>query len=469
MDNAIRQSNYQDRQLTGVRRKSLGYAYITSIASTLGGAGMLSNPLQLFVIKLGASELYLGLLSFFVSYVGFFSLLSMSKIEVNGKRKVLFTGWLITAIVMSPMVILPIWAGSMPEHSGAILAVVMIIIALRGVSDGYGSSAWFPILQDNVPARITGKFFARLRIFWQTSLLILVWSISFYLGDNATYGKFGVIFSFGIICLIVRAWSCSKIEELPTQNKRGVTGFVKKISYLLNQKPLKIYLLYIITYNLAVSAPAPFQIKMLKSFNYSDGYVMLATSMIQLAAIFTLKFWGKISDRYGNRSVFSICVMGNMFTVLMWILVDDGSFSSVFVFVLYFMWGLFVAGSGIAQTRHMLNSTAKTNQAAIVLINVVSSISLAMAPLLAGIFLSATKGHTIKSGAVTLDNYHLMYMICALLFIIPYNLRRKLRITKEEPTSHVMTAILRPIRQTLGSHIRVMPDWLSGKDDETDD
>jgi len=425
---------------------------------------MLSSPLQLFVIKLGASELYLGLLSFFVSYTGFFYLMSMYKIQVVGKSVVLFKGWFITALIMIPMALLPAFAIIMPDKSQMILWIVLLIVAARGISDGYGSSAWFPILQDNVPARITGKFFARFRIFWQTSILLLVWTMSFYLGKEATYGKFTIIFTVGLIFLFVRAQACKRICELPPTGEKPESGLLKRISGLLRHQPLRIYLVYVIMYNLAISITPPFQLKMLKNYGYSDGYILLATSMIPLSAIFTLRFWGKISDRYGNRSVFSTCVLGNMLTIFLWIIIDDGGFSRFFVFVLYFMWGMFTAGNGIAQTRHILHSTPRTDQAAIVLTNLLSSISLATAPLLGGIFLSLSRDISVKSGAVSFDNYHILFLLSTLLFIVPYKLRRKLRITEEDSTLYVMSAILRPLRQAIDSFIKVQPDNMDDDD-----
>jgi len=468
MNKTIKKNNYQDRLLSGVRRKSFKAAYITSISSSLAGACMLSNTMQLFAIKLGASEFYLGLLSFFIAYTGFFSFFSMHKIEIIGKRAVLFRGWAATTLIMLALVFMPLWAQNAPQSHHTILWIVLFIIAVRGICDGYGTTAWFPILQDNVPSRITGKFFARFRVFWQTSILLIVWAMSAYLGHNATYGKFMVIFSVGFIFLVIRAVTCTQIAELPPSGKTSESGFFKRLSGLLDNKPLRTYLLYLITYNLAIFMPSPFQIKMLKNFGYSDGYVMLATSMIQLSAIFTLKFWGKISDRYGNRAVFSICVLGNMINILLWLLIDGQMFSRIFVFVLYFMWGLFTAGCGIAQTRHMLHNTPKSNQSAIVLINIASSVSVASAPLIGGMFLSASQNWQLSSGAVNLNNYHILFLFCTLLFIIPYNLRRKLRITEENSTSYVMSAILRPLKHALDSFIRVQPENMTDDEDQNE-
>jgi MFS family permease len=462
-------SNYEDRKLTGVRRRSLKYAYLTSITTSIGSMCILSNPLQLFAIKLGASEFQLGLLSFFAAYAGVFSLISLPRLERAGKRTVMLRGWLATAVIMLPMAVLPLLANSFPSKNSLLIWVIMVMIALRGIFDGYGSSAWFPILQDNVPARITGKFFARLRRVWQSCLLVLIWLMSYYLGDNATYNKFAVIFTLGLACLFARAITAYKMAELPPKGRKAKKNIFKRIFELLTYPQLRTYILYLIVMNIALFMPIPFQIKMLKNLGYSDGYVLLATSMVHLASIFTLRFWGKISDRYGNRSVFSICVIGNMVTVFLWLIVDSQMFSRIFVFVLYLMLGIFSAGSGIAQTRHMLNSTPRSNQASIVLITITSSISLALAPLLGGIFLSATKGTVLYSGAFALNNYHLLFLISGLLFIIPYNLRRKLRITKEDSTNYVMTSVLRPVRQAIGSHIRVLPKGIFHKNDDSDD
>ncbi len=447
--------NHQ-RMLSGQRRSSYNYIFASAITSCIMAACLLGNPLQLFVIKLGASVLEIGMLSFFISFSSIFTLTSISAMERNGKSKVLFLGSMGTTIALFFLIFMPILKLFHPDYTQIIIFLTIFIIAVRGVFEGYASTGWLPLLQDNIPARMTGAFLSRLSKYCQASMLAAVWLISLYFGKNATYGKFTVVFVVGFVFLIVKTMTLQRVSELPVHTAGGSkTRLSERIFTTLKTRPFRVYIIYVLFYNIALFAPMPFIIKMLKNLSYSDSYIMVATSMIQLAPIFTIKFIGKLADKYGNRVVFTTSITGAILTSFLWLAVDNNPFSKVFVFVLYFLWGLFCAANAVAQNRYVIHTVPRNSQSSIVIMNMSAGLAMAIAPMAGGLFLSHTGNWNISTSLIEIDNYKMLYILSGLCLIIPYKLRTHLRAANDTPTSQVMMFITRPLIQTFGTYLGI--------------
>ena len=84
---------------------------------------------------------------------------------------------------------------------------------------------------------------------------------------------------------------------------------------------------------------------------------------------------------------------------------------------------------------------------------------MATGPLVAGIFLANTTSLSLQSGAVTLNNYSLLFILTACLFTAPHILRKKLRMKTETPTLQVLAIVTRPLINTLSPFLSIMrPD-----------
>lgn len=435
------------------RRKSMNCAYIAATSAVIGGSCVGVSTLNLVALKLGAKELYLGFLSFAVLIPFLCSVLTMSAIERGGKRKIMITWWSVTVILIIPFILIVTFA----DRWTAKTALTFLIIAtlLKSTSDALASPGWFPILQDIVPSRITGRFFARIRSFWQSAGLIVLIGSAVLLLKGDEWWKFQLIFSIGLLGYITRVVASIPFSELPpadetTQNLNPVSRFKEFFA----QKKLRPVISYICLYIFAATIAEPFKIKMLRDFGYSFGFILAATAMINLGAIISLRFWGKLADQFGNRPIFSISHIGMIITTLMWVLVEPSTFGSVLIFVLYLLSSIFHSGNGIAQTRYILHAIPNNKQNYINLINTTAIVAWSIAPLIGGLFLVSTQNFNFKSGAVNFNNYHMLFILNALLFVIPHILRKGLKSKKESSTSHVLTFVTRPLRNTLGPFIR---------------
>jgi MFS family permease len=210
---------------------------------------------------------------------------------------------------------------------------------------------------------------------------------------------------------------------------------------------------YILLYNIAAFMCLPFQIKYLKDLGYGTGYIVAATSMVSVGAILSLRFWGKLADRFGNRSIFGVSHIGIMIVMAGWILVGNNMFSSVLVFFLYAGWSIFQSANGIAYTRHMFHTVPENDQSNLVVFNAILFISIAIAPLMSGLFLKLSENWYLESGGLSINNYHMLFLMASALVLIPHWVCKKFQNNVETSAAGVFVIVTRPMRMMFGSFV----------------
>ncbi|MHC4998705.1 MAG: MFS transporter [Planctomycetota bacterium] len=460
MDETIRQTKTGRLVIRAAhRRGSIRAAIFTSITHTLGATCLLGGTLQLYAISQGADDLFLGLLACAVWMGAPFLLIGMSLMRRYGKRRILilWTG-ILPAVSLAIVVVLP-FVGHMGWLSNRLILYLLIAAVLvRSITDSIGGAGWFPLMQDNVPSRIAGKFFGIFRMYWQSCVLLATLLMAWFLGKEPDWWKFCVIFAVGELAFIIKIYFLHQLKEKPIENQTTAPPSTwRAVRRALTDPRMRYFLGYTLIYNIAAFMCLPFQIKSLKSLGYGDGFILFATSMISLGAIVSLRYWGRLADRFGNRPVFNFSHLGIMVAIASWLLVGNNLFSAIFVFVLYGLWSIFQSANGIAQTRYMMQAVPETDQSAIVVIHAVSFFSIGLAPLIGGLCLRLLSEVQIDSGAIQMNRYHLLFVFSALLISVPHWMHKHFQVDHESSAYAVFAIVTRPLRTLFGSFI-VLPN-----------
>ncbi len=428
------------------RRRSMMMATIASVGSIVAATCGAGNIMSLAAIKLGAGEMFLGVFNF-VSIVPFvFSLCTMSTIEISGKTKTMKLWWSLTGVCMVPLLFLPWVAGIWPAW--ACLTLLAVSNALRNGTTAVGSTGWFPLLQDIVPRRYTGRFFARLRTSWQTASLICLIAAALILGSRPGWGRFEILFVlalFGQIATVLPVFYM--VEKIPNPDHIVRISIYERIVEFLGQKTLRIYMFYVVMYVFAATAMEPFKVKLLSDLGYSYGFILAGTAMVGVGAVISLRFWGKMADKFGNRAIFSISHVGMMLSTGAWILLGAPSTAGkILTMLLYLCWSIFNSGNTLAQTNFMLRIVPPSKQNYMNFIILAQRIATAVAPFAAGLFLNFSGRLNLNiRNTIHINSYDILFTINALAFVIPHLMRSHLRAEKDLPTSDVINLIVRPV------------------------
>jgi MFS family permease len=425
------------------RRRSINCAVAAAVVSVLGGTFISPSVMTLVALKLGAQEMYVGLLSFAALAPLVFGVFTMPVIEYRGKKPVILFWYSVSLIFMLPLLLLPWVAQSWPV--GVCLSLVLAAIFLKNTTDSLAFVGWFPILHDVVPERITGRFFGQVRTAWQSAALLVLVFAAVFLGKDPDWWKFEVIFLIAFIFMIGKVFTFVPMTEKPPlktrETKSSVAGLLKGF---FREKSLRRLMAYMLCYAAAFSIAEPFKIKLLKDLGYSERVILGAVAMMNLGAILSLRIWGKLADRFGNRFIFSITHLAMIVFTLGWLLVGTISHGKVLIFTLYLFYSIFHSGNGIAQTRYILHAVAPDKQNYINILNMSCFAMWGIAPLLGGIFLLVTNNLNDYPELGNFNNYHLLFIVSALMFVVPHFLRRRLSLKKDLPTAQVLSFVIRP-------------------------
>jgi hypothetical protein len=437
------------------RRDTIRSVYLVSIFMTAGNVCLLGPPFQLFAIKLGCSEFYLGLINFIIWSAGLFGIFGIKIIEKYGKIKCLIICRITALVISLGFALLAFLATAGPRHYGLILAAIIPILFIRSIFSGIGSSGWFPILQDNIPPRIRGSFFASLRTKWQAAALAANIALMFFIGRDAGFTRIGFVLLFGVLLMLYSVVFLKNMNEAPPQPDGEEASISRRFTETLKSPQIRRFLAYLVTYNLAAFMSSAFQIKYMKQLGYSDAHVIAVTAIVSAGAILSLRFWGRIADRYGNRSLFSISHLGVGVSLLAWIFMDNSLFSFIFIMAAVMARSVFHHGNGIAQTRYMLSAVPEDKQGMIIIINIFMTLSIAVAPLLGGFFLLFTDNLQMDILPWKTNHYQMLFLLSGLLMIVPHSMRKGFRLAGETPTSEVLMLLQRPTLNRLNHFVRI--------------
>jgi hypothetical protein len=142
-----------------------------------------------------------------------------------------------------------------------------------------------------------------------------------------------------------------------------------------------------------------------------------------------------------------------MMVLVSWVPIGNNPFSTVFVFVLYAGWSIFQSANSIAYTRHMFHTVPENDQSNLVIINAFIFISVAMAPLISGLFLKLSANWHFESGGLSVNNYHMLFMLASALVLLPHRICKKFQNNVETSAVGVFAIVTRPLRMMFGSFV----------------
>jgi len=195
----------------------------------------------LFIIKLGGSDLQAMLPA------SIFGLMLLVQIPIavlikpaQGKQ-FLQTCWTLAALPIGVALMAALWIGACPLTVWIVLAALFLSQLLLSA----GSTFWFPLLHDVVPARQLGRFFGNLRAIWSMAYFGLSVLAGIFLGQDAQVWKFVVVFGVVAALQLVRA---PFVARIPDRSKTAMVAnaWRKDIAYILKRKDILIFSGYFI-------------------------------------------------------------------------------------------------------------------------------------------------------------------------------------------------------------------------------
>jgi MFS family permease len=449
--------SFTDKLNSVQKRQSMKLAIMSAVLAIIWDCCGGGKTLALLAIKLGAEELYVGILGFALQISMLLSVLTYSAIEHKGKRTVMIKWLGISGIFTAIVIFIPLTAEMVNRAFS--LGILLILAFCMRAAFAMGQSGWFPLLHDFVPKRLTGRFFGRLRTSWHTSLLIGFLFIAFFLQKDPPWWKFSVLFGIAAGATGFRLLTFINIaEKKPRTDKLSKVTLFERFRDVLSNKDMRAYAILLSSLAMLTVPTIPFQIKLLKNLDYSEKFIMVGMAVLSVGAIVSMTAWGKLADKFGNRHIYTICLLGMPVVMLGWAGVDSGK--QFYILLLFFLFNLINSGVSIANTRYMMGIVPADKQNRLNIFRMFVFICAAFASMFFGLFLHVCRGVDIAvrvgEAGFNVNNYDLMFMIIAAGYIVPFILSRKLKQSGDRRTTEVVGIALRPLASILPSWTAVL-------------
>jgi MFS family permease len=353
--------------------------------------GALSSGVVLvaFALALGASNTIIGILAAIPFLTQIAQLPTVALVRRLKRRRAIA----VTALTASRIVILLLALAPFLFERETALSILIggqIAVCLLGAA---GACAWNSWIRDFLPEEGRGAFFAR-RLAWSTGLGLLaglaaIGVVEFWPGGETPTEAYSALFLLAAAAGFASSWWLARVPDVPMHAETEAASWVELLRTPLRDDNFRRLIHFTAAWNFATNLAAPFfAVYLLEQVGLSLGWVIVLSTVSQIANLLTLHLWGRLSDRFANKSVlavaaplFLLCVLAMAFTELP----AGARYALPLLIVIHLAMGVAAAGMGLASGNIGLK-LAPLGQATSYLatLTLIGSVAAGIAPLLAG-------------------------------------------------------------------------------------
>ncbi|MFH0836591.1 MAG: MFS transporter [Candidatus Aenigmatarchaeota archaeon] len=282
-------------------------------------SNMVWNYTTPFALSLGATTQEIGFLGLLQSLGSTIAQIPGARIVSKWSRKSIWYStyflsrflWLFAIILL----FLPIYQ----------MVLLMLLVFLVSFCNGLRNPAWTSMMGDLVPCEHRGEYFGKRNMI--TGIAGLITMIAS--GLIVAFFGFGILFALSVSIGLISIYFFRRIYEPSVK-----TDFHYKHSFKFSPKEwifsIKLhsnfvwFTVYMAIVSFAIAMTAPFYaVIMLKQLDIGYLWYAIVITINALVAIISQPYWGKISDRYGDRTVMVITGVLICFIPFIWLFANN--------------------------------------------------------------------------------------------------------------------------------------------------
>ncbi len=340
--------------------------------------------LSLFALALGATPSQIGMLTAFPNLIG-----NILQIPAG-----------LWSERMKDRRLLPIVGGYLARSTWALLAivpflvppelrvgVVIVLATFRILAANIGVPAWTALQAELIPKSIRGRYYANRNIICNIAAVLATILATVLLGLRFPLNFqiiFGVATALGltatyIFSTIDFAQSPGKAKPASAPFSRQVRSFLREVG---SEKAFRSYVMSSLIWNFGVNlASSLFVVYFVEDLGGAPGYWAVFSGVNLATQVLIHRYWGRLADKFGQKSVMLVSGVGAVFIPLSWLLAGN----TWFPFLIYIVNGLAWGGYNLAAFNFLLEITPDHNRTIYVgAYNTLMGVAMAVGPLVGG-------------------------------------------------------------------------------------
>jgi MFS family permease len=402
-----------------------------------------------FAVKLGASNLVIGLLAAIGPLAQLLQLPSIFIVEkLRNRRLITVVAATLSRLCWIIIILIPFVFGA--KAGVAILLVMLIAVSAFGAVSGCSWNSW---MRDLIPENILGSFFSkRMRIAVGFGIALSIIAALYldlwkkFMPEHELQG-YSLLFLAGLVAGIIGLYFLARTPNIPMPPVEGKIKILHLLGQPFKDENFRKLIAFMCSWNFAVNLAGPFfMVYMLKTLGLNMSFIIGLSIVSQVMNFLFLKIWGKYTDQFSNKSVLMISGPLFIISILAWTFttMPEKYFLTIpLLVVIHIVMGLSSAGVSLASGNISLKLAPKGQATVYLATNtIVNSVAAGIAPILGGKFadffsgreLAWTLEYTSPTGRFTLPtlNFQQWDFFFAFAFVIGLYSIHRLAMVKEE-------------------------------------
>lgn len=385
----------------GGRRLMFDAAFATIVGTLNSGVVLVA-----YALMLGASSSVIGVLAAIPFLTQLLQAPAVVVLErVRSRRRVAIASLFVARLALPAMAVL-----GFLENRQLALWLLVIAETVHCAFNAFAGCAWNSWIRDLIPDQKLGLFFAR-RTVWATALGIAGTAIAaaalHFVNPGADGGGspavFAALYGAGFLASLVSTWHLARVPEPamapPVHGRRLRTMLLEP----LRDAGFRRLIRFFASWQFAVNLAAPFfSVFMIRQLGLSAGFVLLMSIVSQAANMVVLRGWGRLSDRFTNKTVLTFAAPAFIACIAAMALagqVGPPGWTVAYLTLLHVLMGMTSAGVALASTAIGLKLAPRGRATGYIATNaLVTALAAGTAPLLGGLFASFFEKRQLRIG-----------------------------------------------------------------------
>jgi MFS family permease len=412
-----------------------------------------------FALALGANEFQVGILAAIPFMAQLTQLATSYQIERRGARKSILL-WLASISRYSWLILLVVLFLKDNQLNPAGIWILVGVSIISYVSGSAGGVAWLSWMADLIPYKIRGRYFARRNGILALVGVAITLAGGSYLdlwhnqkGNFEIYG-FLSLFLLAVICGDISLRFLRKIPALERQNLQlEKLGFWKLVKIPFSDRNFVRLAFFNSTWSFSANLAGPFfAVYMLRDLKMSYALLALVQIVNEIASIFALPLWGRISDKFGSKPVLSLTTLAAALLPILWLLTVCKGFV-IIIIILQIYAGICWSGLNLNSNNLLLKLSPQENKSIyLATFAAVTGVATAIAPLLGGFLAVLLRDTEIVLPFARIYDLHFIFLISGVLRLFSRVSLKGITEPKERTVGRMIRALgrLRTINVTKG-------------------
>lgn len=320
---------YSPQQQAVGRKWWIGFSFI----NTFGFQFLAGNVILLFVIRLGASNTLVGLVSSFYNLSYFIMPLGKILSGRLGLVRSFASAWFVRYFTFLPVVIAPLVAlpATASAYKGALWMVLIGYFFFQMVR-GMGMASLSPVLTEVSQGPDRGRFLSKARIVTDSAILLGSLAVALFLGEDAPIIRYFISFVLGFSMGFLAVYTLANIPEISRPNNHVDQGLWQSVRSIFKNETHARFFTALFAVSCMLGVMRPFLLVYVKDvYGFSDSSVLLLSVAGSIGAIVMGIFNGRILDRVGAKpmlffwtvlmlaSAIAVVIFGRLEGLAMWV------------------------------------------------------------------------------------------------------------------------------------------------------